>query len=55
MFSEWLIELEKLSYVVTYRVHTGSGAHPASYSMGPGGSYPGDKASGAWSWPLTTV
>jgi hypothetical protein len=25
-------------------VQTGSGAHPASYTMGTGGSFPGDKA-----------
>jgi hypothetical protein len=25
-------------------VQTGSGAHPASYIMGTGGSFPGDKA-----------
>jgi hypothetical protein len=25
-------------------VHTGSGAHPASYTMGTGGSFPGGKA-----------
>jgi hypothetical protein len=29
------------------RVQTGSGAHPASYSMGTGGSFPGGKAAGA--------
>jgi hypothetical protein len=27
-------------------VHTGSEAHPASYPMGTGGSYPGGKAAG---------
>jgi hypothetical protein len=26
------------------RVQTGSGAHPASYTMGTGGSFPGGKA-----------
>jgi hypothetical protein len=31
----------------------GSGAHPASYPMGIKGSFPGGKAAGAWSWPLT--
>jgi hypothetical protein len=29
-----------------YRVQNGSGAHPASYSMGTGGSFPGSKAAG---------
>jgi hypothetical protein len=28
-------------------VQTGSGAHPASYPMGTGGSFPGGKATGA--------
>jgi hypothetical protein len=27
----------------------GPGAHPASYPMGNGGSFPGGKAAGAWS------
>jgi hypothetical protein len=29
-------------------------AHAASYPMGSGGSFPGSKAAGAWSWPLTS-
>jgi len=33
----------------------GSGAHPASYPMGIRGSFPGDKAAGAWNWPLTSI
>jgi hypothetical protein len=37
-----------------HRVHNGSGAHPASYPMGTRGSFPGGKAAGAWSWPLTS-
>jgi hypothetical protein len=28
----------------TFCVQTGSGAHPASYTMGTGGSFPGGKA-----------
>jgi hypothetical protein len=35
-------------------VQTGSGAHPASYPMGIGGSFPGGKAVRAWSWPLNS-
>jgi hypothetical protein len=35
-------------------VQTGSGAHPASYRMGTGDSFPGGKAAGAWSWPLNS-
>jgi hypothetical protein len=30
-----------------HRVQTGSGAHPASYTMGTGGSFPGGKAARA--------
>jgi hypothetical protein len=36
-------------------VQTGSGAHPASYSMGIRGSFPGGKVIEAWSWPLTSI
>jgi hypothetical protein len=32
-----------------------SGAHPASYTVGTRGSFPTDKAAGAWSWPLTSI
>jgi hypothetical protein len=35
-------------------VQTGSGAHPASYSVGIRGSFLWGKAPGAWSWPLTS-
>jgi hypothetical protein len=39
-----------------HRVQNGSGARPASYPMGTrGGSFPGGKAAGAWSWPLTSI
>jgi len=30
-------------------------AHTASYQIGPEGSYPRDKAAGAWSWPPTSI
>jgi hypothetical protein len=36
-------------------VETGSGAHPTSYPIGTGGSFPGGKAAGAWSWPPTSA
>jgi hypothetical protein len=36
-------------------VQNGSGVHPASYPMGTRGSFPGSKAAGAWSWPLTSI
>jgi hypothetical protein len=38
-----------------YRVQNGSGAHPASYTMATVSSFPGGKAAGAWSWPLTSI
>jgi hypothetical protein len=34
---------------------TGSGAYRASYPMGTGGSFSGSKATGARSWPLTSI
>jgi hypothetical protein len=37
------------------RVQNGSEAHPASYPMGTVDSFPGNKAAGAWSWPLTSI
>jgi hypothetical protein len=33
-------------------VQKDSGAHLASYPMDNGGTFPGGKAAGAWSWPL---
>jgi hypothetical protein len=38
-----------------HRVQTGSGTRPTSYPMGSRGSFPGGKAAGAWSWPLTSI
>jgi hypothetical protein len=38
-----------------HRVHTGSGAHPASYPMDTRSSFLGSKAAGAWNWPLTSI
>jgi hypothetical protein len=43
------------NYSLHHRVQNGSGAHPASYPMGTRGSFPGGKAAGAWSWPLTSI
>jgi len=37
------------------RVQNGSGAHKASYPMGMGRLFPGDKAAGASKWPLTSI
>jgi hypothetical protein len=41
------------NFSLHHRVQNGSGAHPGSYPMGTRGSFPGGKAAGAWSWPLT--
>jgi hypothetical protein len=41
--------------VIRNQVQTGSGAHPASYPMDTGSSIPGDKAAGAWTWPITSI
>jgi hypothetical protein len=35
-------------------VQTGSGNDLASYPMGNRGSFPGGKAAGVWTWPLTS-
>jgi hypothetical protein len=35
------------NFSLHHRVQNGSGAHPASYPMGPRGSFPGGKAAGA--------
>jgi hypothetical protein len=35
------------NFSLHHRVQNGSGPHPASYPMGTGGSFPGDKAVGA--------
>jgi hypothetical protein len=43
------------NFSLHHLVQNGSGAHPASYPIGTRGSFPGDKAAGAWSWPLTSI
>jgi len=30
-------------------------SHEYSYLGGSGGSFPGGKAAGVWSWPLTSI
>jgi hypothetical protein len=42
------------NFSLHHRVQNGSGTHPATYPMGTRGSFPGGKAAGAWSWPLTS-
>jgi hypothetical protein len=43
------------NFSLHHRVQTGPGAHSASYPMGRRGPFPGGKAAGAWSWPLTSI
>jgi hypothetical protein len=43
------------NFYLHHRIQNGSGAHPASYPMGTRVSFPGDKAAGARSWPLTSI
>jgi len=38
-----------------HRVQTDSEAHPASYPIGTGCSFPGGKAAEAWSRSLTSI
>jgi hypothetical protein len=42
-------------FSLLHSIQTDSGAHPASYPMGTGGSFPGGKAGEAWSWPLASI
>jgi hypothetical protein len=49
------VPVESGNFSLRHRVQTGSGAHPASYPMGTGGSFHGGIAAGAWSWPLTSI
>jgi hypothetical protein len=42
-------------FSLLHTVKTASGAHQASYSMATGGSFPGSKEAGTWSWPLTSI
>jgi hypothetical protein len=50
----WFPEVDG-NFSLHYLIQNGSGAHPASYPMYTRGSFPGDKAAWAWSWPLTSI
>jgi len=43
------------NFFLRRRVQTCSGAHPATYLMGTGSSFPAGKAAGAWSWSHNTI
>jgi hypothetical protein len=61
--SYWLIDrgsrlwfpAEAGDFSFHHRVQSDSAAHPASYPIGTRGSFPGGKAGGAWTWPLTST
>jgi len=44
--SRFRFPAEAENFSLHHRVQNGSGAHPASYPMGTGGSFPGIKAAG---------
>jgi len=43
------------NFSLHHLVQTGSGTYPVSYPMCARVSFPGDKAAGAWSWPLISI
>jgi hypothetical protein len=43
------------NFSLHHSVQNGYGAHPACYPMSIMGSFPADKAVGAWSWPPTSI
>jgi len=55
MDDQGLIPSRGRDFPLHHHVQTGWEVHPASYSMGTRGSFPGVKLSGPWSWPLTTI
>jgi hypothetical protein len=52
---DYLLIANKSFDSLHHRVQNGSGAHPVSYAMGTRGCFPGDKAAGAWSWPVSSI
>jgi hypothetical protein len=48
-WSEIQVPAEVRNFSLHHRVQTDSGVHPASYTMGTGGSFPAGEAAGAWS------
>jgi hypothetical protein len=43
------------NFSLHHHVRNGSGAHPVFYAVGTRGCFPGCRAAGAWSWPLTSI
>jgi hypothetical protein len=46
---------ERIKMSLLHNVQTGSGAHPASYTMGTGSAFPEGKAAEAWSSPPSSA
>jgi len=42
-------------FFLRHRVETGSGVHPAFYTMGTGGCLSEGKVTGPWNWPLSSI
>jgi hypothetical protein len=42
-------------FSLLHSVQNISGGYAPSYPLGTGGNFPGVKAAGAWSWPLTSI
>jgi hypothetical protein len=43
------------NFSLRHSVQNSSGAHPLSYPVGTGSSFPGGKAAGAWNWPRSSI
>jgi hypothetical protein len=46
---------EARDFSLLHSIQTGFVAHPASYPMGTGSSFPTGKVARVWSWPLTSI
>jgi len=46
---------EVVNFSLRHRAQRGSRAHPDTYPMGIGCSFPESKAAEAWSWTLTPI
>jgi len=55
----WCLGVQVCAVAVNFSSHhhvqTGAGVHPASYLTDTRVSFPGSKAAGTWSWPLTSI
>jgi hypothetical protein len=49
------VPAEAANFSLHHRLQTCFRTHPASYPMGTRDSFPGGKATWAWSWPFTSI